>query len=300
MARPKGPIRKKNCKVCGKEFTCKYREGIGVWNKKKCCSSECAAKSQITKVKKECLVCNKEFKVTRNRTETAKYCSKKCKSEADKLRVGNKNPHFNRIEKHCCICNKKILVIPARLKRQKCCSMACYSELKKQMSPTVETRKKISQAHKRSGQRPPTMIGEDHPMWKGGKPKCLVCGAVTKDYHSKVCRGCQYRYYSGSKSPRWKGGKTSEDRLQRVKFQKETQKKVFERDDYTCQICGLKGIDLQVDHIQSWSEYVELRFCLDNCRTLCASCHYKITFGKPMPPTVRAWGHNLLKGENKL
>lgn len=100
----------------------------------------------------------------------------------------------------------------------------------------------------------------------------------------------------GSLNHNWKGGITSVDRLERIKFRKQIQKQVFERDNYTCQICSQQGIDLQVDHIQPWAEYIELRFEMTNCRTLCAKCHYQITFGKPMPPTVRAWGHNLLGG----
>ncbi|MCR4290475.1 MAG: HNH endonuclease [Candidatus Scalindua sp.] len=49
-------------------------------------------------------------------------------------------------------------------------------------------------------------------------------------------------------------------------------------------------------HIQKWSEYVKGRFDMNNCRTLCAKCHYQITFGKPMPESVQGWGHNLLGG----
>ena len=107
-------------------------------------------------------------------------------------------------------------------------------------------------------------------------------------------------YLAGEKNWRWKGGISSINHLQRVKFRQTMQKQVFERDDYTCQICGNKGVDIQVDHIQSWAEYVELRFNLENCRTLCVKCHYKITFGKPMPPKVKAWGHKFLKGGEQL
>ena len=104
-------------------------------------------------------------------------------------------------------------------------------------------------------------------------------------------------YLAGEKHYNWKGGVTSLDYRQRRYFKKSIQKKVFERDNYTCQLCGLRGVDLQVDHIQSWSEYVELRFDINNCRTLCAKCHYKITFGREMPETIKGWGHNLLERE---
>ncbi len=95
----------------------------------------------------------------------------------------------------------------------------------------------------------------------------------------------------GVPSPRNKG-LTPKNKLERNRFRTEMQKRIFERDDYTCQLCGVKGGDLQVDHIQSWAEYVELRFSMDNCRTLCASCHYLITFGRSMPDNIKLWGHN--------
>jgi len=141
----------------------------------------------------------------------------------------------------------------------------------------------------------------------------------------KICsRECFYKYQRGERHPfygkkqnkeaiekmrvrgklkgekhwNWQGGKRGKDYLERRRFQNSIKDLVLKRDDYTCQICGQRGGQLQVDHIQSWSEYIELRFNIENCRTLCQKCHYKITYGKPMPPTVRAWGHNLSKGGN--
>lgn len=96
----------------------------------------------------------------------------------------------------------------------------------------------------------------------------------------------------GLDNPNYKGSDVP-NKLERNRFREAMQKKIFERDDYTCQFCGTRGGDLQVDHIQSWADYVELRFSMDNCRTLCAACHYQITFGKPMPSNIRRWGHNL-------
>ena len=147
-----------------------------------------------------------------------------------------------------------------------------------------ETKEKLSVAHK----------GRKAYQWNGGKPQCLDCGKKLVSYVAKRCVSCFSASKKGENHWNWNGGVTSKDRMERVKFQKTIQKKVFERDNYTCQMCG-NGGNLQVDHIQSWAEYADLRFSMDNCRTLCTKCHYLITFGKEMPETVKGWGHNLLR-----
>jgi 5-methylcytosine-specific restriction endonuclease McrA len=48
---------------------------------------------------------------------------------------------------------------------------------------------------------------------------------------------------------------------------------VFKRDDYTCQFCHKRGVELQADHIKPWALYEELRYELNNGRTLCKPCH---------------------------
>ncbi len=98
----------------------------------------------------------------------------------------------------------------------------------------------------------------------------------------------------GSANPMWKGGKSSEDYLERRRFRRELQSIVFARDNYTCQVCDSYGGSIQVDHIKSWSDYPELRFDINNCRTLCMSCHYYVTFRKKIPAGI-IWGHNLSK-----
>lgn len=104
--------------------------------------------------------------------------------------------------------------------------------------------------------------------------------------------GKKYPHLQGINHWRWEGGKTSESEKQRVRFRRVMQQKIFQRDNYTCQICEQYSGYLQVDHIKKWADFPELRFELDNCRTLCMACHYYITFKRKFPQGV-VWGHNL-------
>lgn len=85
----------------------------------------------------------------------------------------------------------------------------------------------------------------------------------------------------GSKSHFWKGGKTKEAvRLRTGVLYKMWRTAVFERDNYTCQECGVRGGVLNADHIKPWAFFPLLRFDINNGRTLCLGCHKKTeTFG---------------------
>lgn len=51
---------------------------------------------------------------------------------------------------------------------------------------------------------------------------------------------------------------------------------VFERDNYTCQLCNQHGGKLNAHHKKKWSEYPEFRFDVNNGITLCEGCHKSI------------------------
>jgi len=94
-----------------------------------------------------------------------------------------------------------------------------------------------------------------------------------------------YKFPCGKNHPNWKGGKMKDypelDRLRKSKEYKIWRKAVFERDNYTCVFCGDdKGGNLQADHIKPFALFPELRFAIDNGRTLCRDCHKKTdTYG---------------------
>lgn len=53
-------------------------------------------------------------------------------------------------------------------------------------------------------------------------------------------------------------------------------KKVFQRDNFTCQMCGRKGGRLNPHHIRQWSRFPKLRYVVANGITLCEKpCHEK-------------------------
>lgn len=63
---------------------------------------------------------------------------------------------------------------------------------------------------------------------------------------------------------------------------------VFRRDDFTCQMCSVRGGYLEADHIKQWAFFPELRFDVDNGRTLCKPCHNSVPVIRRMPASEGA------------
>lgn len=86
----------------------------------------------------------------------------------------------------------------------------------------------------------------------------------------------------GEKCYNWKGGITPWHKIIRASVEyKIWRLAVFTRDNFTCVWCGNnKSGNLEADHIKRFADYPELRFAIDNGRTLCKQCHRKTdTYG---------------------
>jgi hypothetical protein len=87
----------------------------------------------------------------------------------------------------------------------------------------------------------------------------------------------------GSRHYAWKGGITElNEQIRQSLEYRLWRKAVFERDGYTCVKCGIKNeiglgktVKLEADHIKQFAMYPDLRYDLDNGRTLCIDCHHR-------------------------
>lgn len=158
------------------------------------------------------------------------------------------------------------------------------------LSPNTEFKKGLIPWSKLN---PDFQRGVKHWNWKGGKPKCLICGRKLGGYQAKYCNPCASRLFrSGENNTNWNGGITPLRKLIReLPKYREWRIKVFKRDKYSCVWCGcdISGL-LNADHfpiafadiikkfnIKSTQEAVLCRELWDvnNGRTLCVDCHKK-------------------------
>ena len=78
---------------------------------------------------------------------------------------------------------------------------------------------------------------------------------------------------SGENNHLWKGGITPINKKIRMSLEyKLWRTAVFKRDNFICIWCGSKE-KIQADHIKRFADFPELRFAIDNGRTLCEPCH---------------------------
>lgn len=169
---------------------------------------------------------------------------------------------------------------------------------------TKEARRKISEASKRMWTNPNfrkrfSEQRQGRPAHNKGiwhKRICPICKMTfeypdykNQKYCSRRCVGLSqqgkkpvrpnWKPSYGEKNGMWKGGTTDKNQIIRTTLKyKKWRKDVFERDNYTCQLCGArsgngKAVCLEAHHLKRFSEFPEKRFDVDNGITLCKKCH---------------------------
>ena len=179
------------------------------------------------------------------------------------------------LTKSCVICRNKFIVDrPFRYKMAKFCSHTCYgisergkipkSAFKKGHHPSPKTEFKKGKLHRYFGKSSPA-LGKH---WK----RPLEATIKTAD----KLRGKPRLSHRGENHHNWQGGITPLNKQARNCLEyKIWRRAVFERDNFTCQHCGIKGCYLHADHIKPFALFPELRLAIDNGRTLCVKCHRK-------------------------
>jgi 5-methylcytosine-specific restriction endonuclease McrA len=93
----------------------------------------------------------------------------------------------------------------------------------------------------------------------------------------KMCKKCVIKKFaSGENHHNWSSERTDYDRLNRRQYTDyyRWRKKVFERDNFRCQVCGQKGSTiLNAHHLDGYHWCIEKRTDVDNGVTLCEGCH---------------------------
>ena len=187
------------------------------------------------------------------------FCSRKCTG---------KYKNRNTLYSICFICKKPLVRCPSHIRSKSnrfYCSTKCQG---------VYNSKFIK--------------GKNHPNWKPKIKK--ICKLCNKDFevppYEKYRIFCSHRCFSkwiigkfvGKKSPHWKGGITPKTNLRcsSVKWIR-LRKKIYKRDNWTCQICGKKCHkkgEIQCHHIIPYN--ISKNHNSKNLITLCVQCHSRI------------------------
>lgn len=133
----------------------------------------------------------------------------------------------------------------------------------------------------------PSIISDDGDLYCG---ECAFINGLINEqtYIKRFCSWCTFikraavydgEVYTAEAKEKFPWEKTDKDYRQSKQY-KEWRSSVFNRDNFTCVICGQVGGTLNAHHIKPFKKFPRERFNVDNGVTLCQRCHRKIHKGE--------------------
>lgn len=198
----------------------------------------------------ECRYCGKMFHPW---TRGAKYCGALCRQRYWHEQERGRRVEDPKFERPCRQCGKPLRTNDSR---KVFCDATCNVAFQNAKRETTKFQPRQC----------PVCGEEFRPMQKRGVGRtycsvaCRSKAAYERNRHQKVARHFDWR-----KRRKWDGNWW----------------KALQRDNFTCQLCGLKTYPSQwtgkkrlvVHHLDGTGEHREKNHKMDNLRTLCASCH---------------------------
>lgn len=257
-------------------------------------------KNRKTNFIRNCLFCDKEFRITQFwvKRGTRKFCSRKCcfafKNQRRALCKELNVPMKNQIKVKCLECDKPYIILKVYKKRSKFCSRKCYTiyrikigKKKRRSSAYINLKKrkcvfcqkiflvsyakdKITKCCSRK------CAGKIRRIRV--KIRCMMCEKEFYVSPYRIEQGrkfCSYEYFfisrRGENSNLWKG--KNFPRIYPREFSVSLRKKIRKKFKYKCCLCGEKFFrGLHVHHLDANKQ----NNYESNFVTLCIPCHGRI------------------------
>ena len=254
------------CKYCFKPLNKNNKNGF--------CSQLCKSFYNGTRIKFNCDYCGKASsdKTSHYNKKQHHFCSSECQLKwlhNEKKGENSSNWKGGKVKIKCSICGNYFLIRRDKVNdgKKHCCSKECKLKLQSLI-----------------------MTGENNSNYNKVLIECDYCKKSIKvkkselDYYknhfcSKECHKLWQKENTpkGENSPNWNFDISQEEREngRLIEGYNDFIKRVYERDNYSCQICGQEGNghNLNAHHLNGYNWYKEGRTDINNGVTLCDKCH---------------------------
>ena len=173
-----------------------------------------------------------------------------------------------------CDCGQEVVVLGVNLRFDRTKSCGCFQQQQRRMRAKDVSGQVFGKL--RAVRRAKNPMGNMRTRWLC-QCSCGKTTIVTQKHlangNTKSCGCLQER--KGSENPNYDHEMPDENRIDRRLIQgyNEWTRKVYARDDYTCQICNHRGGNLASHHLDAYHWAKDKRILLSNGVTMCKGCH---------------------------